>query len=133
MIIASSFASTKPGVHPQLLDHPPLHPQPIPNPILPLHHPQWQRAPHPKKHKRRPLPAKRIDHDTKHKPIDQLRVGEEIKGTGGGVGFQKGGHVNPFLHPKFAGAREGVDEEHEEEAGVDADMVVADGTDGVNV
>ncbi len=49
------------------------------------------------------------------------------------MGFEEGGHVDPFLHPIFAGAREGVDEEHEQEAGVDADVIVSDGADGVDV
>jgi len=49
------------------------------------------------------------------------------------VGFEESGHVNPFLHPEFAGACEGVDEEHEEEAGVDADVVVADSADGIDI
>lgn len=49
------------------------------------------------------------------------------------MGFEESGHIDPSLHPEFVGARERVDEEHEEKAGVDTDVVVAHGADGVDI
>lgn len=49
------------------------------------------------------------------------------------MGFEETGHVDPFLHPEGRGAGEGVDEEHEEDSGVDSYVPVSDGADGVDV
>ena len=42
-------------------------------------------------------------------------------------------HINPFLYPVFRGSRERIDEEHEEQARVNADMIVADGADSIDI
>ena len=115
------------------LHKPLLQSQPIPHPILTPHHPQRNRVSNPKKHKQRPLPPKRVNRHAKYEPIRQFRVGEEIEGSCGCHGFQPLGHVDPALHPVFVGAGERIDEEHEEESGVDAYVVVSYGADGVDV
>lgn len=42
-------------------------------------------------------------------------------------------HVDPALHPRLVRARQRVHQEHQQQARVDADVVVADGADGVDV
>lgn len=78
-----------------------LHPQPIPDPILPAHHHFRQRITDAQKHKRRPLPSERVDCDAEDEPIDQFRVREEVEGAGRSASFQVGRHVDPALHPVF--------------------------------
>lgn len=81
-----------------------------------------QPLPNPKKHKRRPLPPERVDRDTEEEPPKELLVREEIKGTSRRVAFQKFGHLDrPVAPPRF-GRCQRIDEEHEEDAGVDTDV-----------
>jgi hypothetical protein len=81
----------------------------------------------------RPLPAERIDHNHKHKPIDQLCVSEELKSTRGSPLLDEPRKINPELHRPLIRPRQWIHEKHEQEARVDANMVVADGADGVDV
>ena len=76
-------------------------PHSVPNRVLSLHHLQWQRAPHAEQHEERPLPPERVDHYAEHKPVDQLRIGEEVEGSGWCPTLDEFGHVDPFLHPIF--------------------------------
>lgn len=109
------------------------HPQSIPHLILLFHHKRRKLDAHAQENKQRPLPPKRIDSNAKREPPDQFRVREEIKGSRGALGLDKLGHVDPELHPVRRGTGEGVDEEHEEDAGVDANVEVADCADCVYV
>ena len=79
----------------------------------------------------RPFPSEGVDGDAEDEPVDQLGVGEEIKGRGWGAGFDEARHVDPFLHPVFLGTGEGVDKEDEEEACVDTDVPGSDLWEGV--
>lgn len=78
-----------------------FHPQAIPQLIFPLHHLQRQCRSNPAEDEQCPLPSEWIDQDTKHKPICQLGVCEEIKCSGWCVRFQRPGHIDPSLHPEF--------------------------------
>lgn len=101
-----------------------LHPQSVPNRILFPHNPQWQRAPDAEEHKERPLPPKGVDGDAEHEPVSQLRVCEEVEGSGWRAAFDELGHVDPFLHPEFLWPGKRVHEEHEEQARIDSNMVL---------
>lgn len=69
----------------------------------------------------------------KNKPENQLAVGEKVKCASRTSGFDKRGHVDPALHPVFAWACQGVEEEHEEDAGIDAYVEVSDCTNGIDL
>lgn len=101
-----------------------LHPQSVPNRILSSHNPQWQPAPDAEKHKERPLPPKRVDGDAEHEPVSQLRVSEEVEGSGWRATFDELGHVDPFFHPRLLWPCERVHEEHKEQARIDSNMVL---------
>ena len=117
-----------------LLPLQPINPQqPTPHPIFPPHNRLRQTHANPTKHKKRPLPPKRINHNHKNKPIQQFRVREELERAPGRSLLDEAREVDPEFHQAFVGLGEGVDEEHEEEAGVDADVVVPDCADGVDV
>ena len=102
----------------------PLQPQPVPYRILPPHNLQRQRTAHTAEDEERPLPPERIDDDAEDEPVDQFGVGEEVEGSGRGATLEELGHVDPPLHPLWSRPRERVDEEHEEEARVDSDVVL---------
>lgn len=102
----------------------PLHPQSIPNRILSSHNPQRQRSPDAEEHKERPLPPKGVDGDTEDEPVRQLGVSEEVEGSGRRTAFDELGHVDPFLHPEFLWPCERVDEEHEEQARIDSNVIL---------
>lgn len=85
------------------------------------------------KHKDGPLPAEGVDGDAKDEPPHQLEVGEEVKGASRAGALEQARHVDPAAHPKGAGPGERVDEEHEQDARVDANVPVADGANGRDV
>ena len=47
----------------------PLHPQSVPDRILPFDNPQRQRASNAEEHKECPLPPERVDHDAENEPV----------------------------------------------------------------
>ena len=49
------------------------------------------------------------------------------------MGFEDGGHVDPSFHPKSVRPSQRIDEEHEQKAGIDADVIVTNGSNGINV
>ena len=102
----------------------PLQPQSVPDRILPPHNLQRQRAAHAAEDEERPLPPERIDDDAEDEPVDQLGVGEEVEGSGRGTTLEELGHVDPPFHPLWSRPRERIDEEHEKEARVDANVVL---------
>lgn len=102
----------------------PLQPQPIPNGILSPHDTQRQCAANTREHERCPFPPERVDRNAEHKPVHQLRVSEEVEGAGGRTLLDKRGHVDPFFHPFLLRRSERVDEEHEEQARVDSNVVL---------
>ena len=102
----------------------PLQSQSVPNRILFPHNLERQCASNAEKHKERPLPSKRVDHNAKHEPVNQLRVREEVKGSGRRTTLDELGHVDPFLHPTFSWPGERVDEEHEKQARIDSDVIL---------
>ena len=101
-----------------------LQPQSVPNRILFPHNLERQCASNAEKHKECPLPSERVDHNAKHEPVNQLRVSEEVKGSGRRTTLDELGHVNPFLHPTFSWPCERVDEEHEKQARIDSDVIL---------
>lgn len=101
--------------------------------LLPLDHLQRQRASDTEKNKESPLPPERTNEDQKHKPEDQLRVGEEVKGARRRELFQEAGEVDPGLHPSLARPRQGIGQEHEQKARVDANVHVTDCPNSVHV
>lgn len=92
-----------------------------------------QRVPEAEEDEEGPLPAEGVDGDAEGEPPEQLEVGEEVEGAGRGRRFQDLGHVDPALHPERGRPRQRVDEEHEEDPRVDADVPVPDGADGGQV
>jgi hypothetical protein len=110
-----------------------LHPRQPPQRILRPHDPPRHSLPNAHKGEKRPFPPERVNRDAEHKPPDQLQVREEIKCRRRRSRFQEACHVDPALHPEGPGAREGVHEEHQEDARVDADVPVTDCADGVDV
>ena len=102
----------------------PLQPQPVPNRILSPHDCQRQSAADTREHKRCPFPPERVDRNAEHEPVHQLRVSEEVEGTGGRTLLDERGHVDPSFHPFLLRRGERVDEEHEQQAGVDSNVVL---------
>lgn len=98
-----------------------------------LHNCLGHSQPNAKEYKQGPLPAERVERDTKDEPPEQLEVREEIKGSRRGELLEDLCHTNPLLHPEWARARQRIDEEDKQQAGVDANVPVADGADGVDV
>ena len=89
-----------------------LHPQPIPNPILSLYHGLRQGIANAKEHEERPLPAERVNCNAEREPPDQLKISEEVEGSGRGESLDEARHVDPAFHPESSGASERVREEH---------------------
>jgi hypothetical protein len=99
-----------------------LNTQPIPRLILLLHHTKWQSLPNAKQHKRSPLPPKRVDHNRKAEPVDQLRVREELKRPTRRFTLDEPRHINPALHPPCPRSSERINKIHEQEARIYANM-----------
>ena len=91
----------------------PFQPQSVPNRVLSPNNPQWQRTANAAKHKRRPLPPERIDHNAKNEPIHQLRVSKEVEGSRWRITLDSLGHVDPSFHPLLLWPGERVDKKHE--------------------
>ena len=105
----------------------PLQPQPVPYRILSPHDSQRQCAADAREHKRRPFPPEGVDHNAEHEPVHQLRVSEEVEGSGGRTLLDERGHVDPFFHPLLLRPGERIDEEHEKQARVDSNVVLERG------
>ena len=101
-----------------------LHPQPISNRILSPHDAQRQCAADTREHERCPFPPERVYRNAEHEPVHQLRVSEEVEGAGGRTLLDERGHVDPSFHPFLLRRGERVDEEHEEQARVDSNVVL---------
>ena len=87
----------------------------------------------PEEDKKRPFPPERVYGHDKYEPVDQFGVGEEIEGLSRRQRLQSACHVDPFLHPELMRGRERVNEEHEEETRVNADVIIAHGPNGIDV
>lgn len=102
----------------------PFQSQPIPNRVFSFDDPQWQCTSNAREHERCPLPPEGIDHDAEYEPIHQFRVSKEVEGSGWGTTFDEFGHVDPSFHPLFLWPCERVDEEHEKQARINANVVL---------
>lgn len=80
-----------------------------------------------------PLPAEWVEGDTESEPPDELEISEEVESTGRRRRFQKFGHFDPGLHPEGMGSCQWVNEEHQKDSGIDADVPVSDCADSSNV
>ncbi|TKW51861.1 hypothetical protein CTA1_1114 [Colletotrichum tanaceti] len=100
---------------------------------LDLDHSLRQHEAQPEKDEKRPLPPERVEGDAEGEPPEKLEVGEEVKGAHGRRRLEQLGHLDPRLHPERMGPRHRVDEEHEENPRVDANVPVAHGADGGNI
>lgn len=80
------------------------------------------------KHENRPLPSERVECHAKDEPPDQLEIREEVKSARWAEFLQRACHVDPALHPPSARSCQGVKQEHEEDASVDANVPVTDST-----
>lgn len=105
----------------------PLQSQPVPNRVLSPHDSQRQSAADTREHKRCPFPPEGVDRNAEHEPVHQLRVSEEVEGAGGRTLLDERGHVDPFFHPFLLRCGERIDEEHEEQARVDPNVVLERG------
>lgn len=103
-----------------------LIPQTIPYAILLLDDSGRQSGSNAKKHEQCPLPSEGVDQYNEAKPIDQLGIGEEIESSGWCQRLECRGHIDPSLHPPCSGRGQRIGEEHEQQSGVDADVIVAD-------
>lgn len=93
----------------------------------------WQIQSNTEEDKNGPLPSEGVECDTEGEPPEQLEVSKEVKRTSWAVLLEELCHVNPALHPERARAREGVNQEHEEDASVNSNMPVANGANGGDV
>lgn len=66
-------------------------------------------------------------------PPQQFAIGEEVEGTSRGTSFEPPGHIDPELHPIRRRSGEWVEEEHEQDTGVDADVEVSHSPNAANV
>jgi hypothetical protein len=69
----------------------------------------------------------------KEEPPQQFAVGEEIECAGWSTSFEPPGHVDPELHPICRWPGEWVEEEHEQDTCVDADVEVSHSPDAANI
>lgn len=106
---------------------------PFPQPVLLFHHPLRQSGTNAHKDERGPLPAERVDDNDENEPVHKFRVREEFERTRRRSLLHESSKINPQLHQTLVGPAQWVHEEHEQEARVDADVVVADGADGVDI
>lgn len=87
----------------------------------------------PSQYEERPLPPERIDDDDEYEPVDQFGISEKLKGTRRCETFDPASEVDPSLHKSFVRSRERIDEEHDQESSVYADMIIAHCADGIDI
>lgn len=108
-------------------------PDPLPQLLLFLHNLPRQRSTDPHEHKRRPLPPEGINHDHEDKPVNQLSISKELERSTRRSLLDEPCEINPELHQSLIRSRQRINEKHEQETRVDADMVVPNRADGVHV
>lgn len=88
----------------------------------------WNPNANAEKYENRPLPSERVECHAKDEPPDQLEICEEVKSAHWAELLQRARHVDPALHPPSAWSCQGVQQKHEKDASVDANVPVANGT-----
>ena len=66
-------------------------------------------------------------------PPQQFAVGEEIECASRGTSLEPSGHIDPELHPIRRWSGQWVEEEHEQDTGVDANVEVSHSPDAADV
>lgn len=85
----------------------------LPETLLLLDDLQRQRPPDSKQDERRPLPPEGVNQDTKHEPIQELSVREEVERANRRQLLHEPGEIDPGSHATFRWTGQRVRQEHQ--------------------
>ena len=85
------------------------------------------------KHEKAPLPPEWVDQYDEYKPVEELSIGKEVQSISWRRPLQDSSHINPLLHPVFTRLGQWIGEIHEEKTRVDANVIVPNCPDGVDI